>query len=259
MYELVRARHPVEKGWVVLSEVSDDGANGRADLVAVSCWGQPFVVVYALKASRADWLRELDMPAKRAWAERVGRFRWFVTEPACAKVHELPAGWGLMEVIGPPDRRRLRRIVAAPAVLVETVLPKWLCRCLLRGAEQRLSLEIEVAALRSVADGEAARQKLAAVMEERRQLQREKLALHDDQNTVHAFWREVSDLAGAPWSAHARRDWTPQEFSLATQRHAAHQVVERAQRAYWECERLLAAAKAAEADVQECASTEGAT
>lgn len=259
MYGLVRARHPVQKGWVVLSEVSDDGANGRADLVAVSCWGKPFVVVYELKASRADWLRELDTPAKRAWAERVGRFRWFVTEPACAKLEELPAGWGLMEVIGPRDRRRLRRIVAAPAMLVESMLSKWLCRCLLRGEERRLSLETEVAALRSVADGEAGRRELAEVVEARRELARERLALHDEKLAAEAFWREVSHLAGEKyWTSRARRDWTPHELLAAGERHAAQQILAHAQEAYRACEHLLSAAKAPEAEAQECASTEGA-
>lgn len=123
LVELAASRHPMERGWVVVEEVSDDKAARRADLVAIYCWGKPYAVGYEIKATRADWLREMDVPEKRAWIEDTCRVCWFVCEPGVAFKGEIPDGWGLLERHG----GKLRRIRAAPSMDCAG-LPRWLTR-----------------------------------------------------------------------------------------------------------------------------------
>lgn len=259
--DLVRARHPVEKGWVVLEEVSDDHAIRRADVVAISCWALPFAVAYELKASRADWLREMDDPAKRAWAERVCRFRWFACEAGCAKPEELPAGWGIIEARGEGKGRSLRRVVAAPAAEVGP-LPKWLCRSLLRGEELRRSLVAErdatralLDATRALLDGERMRQEEAKLDEVRQELVRIRAEAAAETGRAEAFWSSLADLAGErAWTRNygpARRDWHVGELWAVLQRRAAEQVREQAEQAMRACEALVAATVDAENGVSD--------
>lgn len=86
----------------------------RADLVRVGMTrsrGQG-IDVHEVKATRSDWLRELDDPDKaEAWWPYCNRF-WVVTVPGVVNLTELPSQWGLMEM---PGSGRRFRVLAKPA------------------------------------------------------------------------------------------------------------------------------------------------
>lgn len=102
---LAAARHPLPN-WAVFAELragtgfKGSGRNNaqRFDVAAFHCWpskrGQR--VVYEMKRTRSDFLRELDSPEKRAQAEDFFHETWFVTSRGVCEKDEVPDGWGLL-------------------------------------------------------------------------------------------------------------------------------------------------------------------
>jgi len=88
------------------------------------------IIGFEIKASRADWLRELKNPDK---AEEIGKFcdRWYVVvgDKDIVKPGELPAGWGLIA----PRGNGLIVSTEAPAKHAKAV-DKLLVASLLRAA-----------------------------------------------------------------------------------------------------------------------------
>lgn len=68
-------------------------------------------VAYEIKASRADFLRELAKPEKRAWALEISNEFWYVCYPGVAKPEEIPQGCGLL--VANEDLTKLRKTVQA--------------------------------------------------------------------------------------------------------------------------------------------------
>ena len=100
-------------GEILIPEVQAPGSQRRADLVRIGMWASrgTGVDVHEVKVSRADWLRELDDPAKaEAWWPYCNRF-WLVAVPGVVAAGELPAGWGLLEL--PASGRRFKAVVQA--------------------------------------------------------------------------------------------------------------------------------------------------
>ena len=56
-------------------------------------------IAYEIKVSRADFLKELKTPEKRAWAIEISHQFYFVAPAGIIKLEEIPAGCGLLEVI----------------------------------------------------------------------------------------------------------------------------------------------------------------
>lgn len=113
----LRLRHKEEDGWLLLAEVRNGtGYSGQSeryvDAMAVHLWPSKKHrrIAYEIKVSRADFLKELDQPFKRQWAEEVAHEFWFVTTPGVTKIGEIPEGCGLLQV---SENGKLRRIVAA--------------------------------------------------------------------------------------------------------------------------------------------------
>ncbi|TYB69686.1 hypothetical protein FXF51_05865 [Nonomuraea sp. PA05] len=105
-----------QDGEVLIPEVAAPGSSRRADLVRVGLWSSRGygIDVHELKVSRADWLRELDDPAKaEAWWEHSSRF-WIVAPPNMIQPSELPTGWGLMVPPTSANHRRFK-VVVKPA------------------------------------------------------------------------------------------------------------------------------------------------
>jgi len=105
-----------QDGEVLIPEVAAPGSNRRADLVRVGLWSSRGygIDVHELKASRSDWLRELDDPAKaEAWWPYSRRF-WVVAPPKMIRPEELPTGWGLMVPPASANHRRFK-VVVKPA------------------------------------------------------------------------------------------------------------------------------------------------
>lgn len=89
--------------------------------------------------SRADWLRELDDPAKaEAWWPHCNRF-WVVAVPGIIMPAELPEGWGLMEL--PASGRRFK--IRVPAATRPVTLTAGLLVELLRRADNQRLGEME--------------------------------------------------------------------------------------------------------------------
>lgn len=101
------------KGWVVIPEVTVAagigaqmptellGAGGqRVDLFAMGTWSSTKYerVAYEIKVSRADLLRELATPRKRAAVEYLSHRFVFATPSGLMRRSELPEGCGLVEV-----------------------------------------------------------------------------------------------------------------------------------------------------------------
>lgn len=117
-------------GGLFLTEVGFNGASGHARADAVyagftSASGR-VLIGHEVKASRSDWLRELDRPGKAdAWADQCHEW-WVVAAPGVVKRDELPGEWGLMQ----PSRRTVNRMsVVERAVRHPERTPSWdVCR-----------------------------------------------------------------------------------------------------------------------------------
>lgn len=120
---LVASRHADSRGsaspeWALFYELRSGTGHGPrtayVDALALNLWPskQHWRVAYELKASRADFLRELAKPEKRSWAMEIAQEFWYVCSPGVAKPEEIPQGCGLMVV---DDKlTKLRKVVQAP-------------------------------------------------------------------------------------------------------------------------------------------------
>jgi hypothetical protein len=87
--------------WAAFREVELRGR--RIDLVAMGLWERTRNVGFRaigveVKVSRADFMRELDAPDKRAPAEKLMHECYFATPQGLVRLDEVPEGWGLLEV-----------------------------------------------------------------------------------------------------------------------------------------------------------------
>lgn len=132
--------------WSLLEEVGDSTGHAVsrfADAIGMSLWPSRGLELHGfeLKASRADWLRELNAPEK---AEAISRFcdRWWVVAGAENVVAhgELPPSWGLLVLRGrvlatvheapkqespaPIERRFLAALLRRATQTFESMVPK---------------------------------------------------------------------------------------------------------------------------------------
>lgn len=102
--ELLARRHPPPE-WAHWEELRLGTGYGRGreqrwDFAALNLWPSKghSLVVYEIKVTRADFLRELSNPGKRAAAEKAASECWFAMPCGLAKVDEIPEGWGLIQL-----------------------------------------------------------------------------------------------------------------------------------------------------------------
>lgn len=139
LVEMARVRFAFPE-WIVEAEV--ELGERRLDLVALRAWGGApgrLLVGIEVKASRADWLRELRDFTKAMPAVLECDQVWLLTAPGVVQPGELPAGWGHLMTRGAtlaakayPAMRRARP---------EATLPRALAARLLARREQRLAVE----------------------------------------------------------------------------------------------------------------------
>lgn len=109
--ELLRHRHPAPE-WATFAELATatGGTHGARyiDFYAFNLWpSKRFVkIAYEIKVSRSDFFREIDDPTKREPAERVADECYFVTPAGLIQPDEVPAGWGLIELVSNGLRRK---------------------------------------------------------------------------------------------------------------------------------------------------------
>jgi hypothetical protein len=101
LMDLLSKRYPRDR-YALFFDVPDNvGTNQhrRADAIAIGCWGSVGRLIegFELKASRADWLREVSHVTKAdPFIERCDKW-WLVTSsPTIARLEEIPACWGWM-------------------------------------------------------------------------------------------------------------------------------------------------------------------
>ena len=111
-------------GGVFLPEVGwNGGGSSRCDAIYVGFTGTSgrILVGHEVKASRSDWLNELNKPGKAdAWADQCHEW-WLVTAPGIVHDGELPDGWGLMV----PGRTTTRMQVKVRAHRHRDRTPSW--------------------------------------------------------------------------------------------------------------------------------------
>lgn len=99
LFDRLRCRE--RDGEIFLLEVGDGagfGNRGWSDAISMQTWPSKGLVIrgYEVKATRSDWLRELDNPEKnREWQKACDE--WYVVAPKGVVVlEELPPAWGLL-------------------------------------------------------------------------------------------------------------------------------------------------------------------
>lgn len=103
--------------WSIFFEVaSGTGATGRrrADAVAMNMYPSRGLEVHGfeIKASRADWLRELKNPQKAELVFQYCDRWWLVAGKGVVQEGELPSTWGLLEL--GTEKGSLRQAAPAP-------------------------------------------------------------------------------------------------------------------------------------------------
>lgn len=113
---LLLARHRLPE-WAAFAELRAGtgygrGSDQRFDVAAFNCYPSKrnYRVVYEVKQTRGDFLRELDQPAKRGQAEDFFHETWFAVAKGVCTVEEVPDGWGLITPTKKGDKlRQLKR------------------------------------------------------------------------------------------------------------------------------------------------------
>jgi hypothetical protein len=112
-------------GGVFIPECGLNGQTSRrcdALYVGFTSTSGRMLVGHEVKASRADWLHELDQIAKAdLWADQCHEW-WLVAAPGVVHDGELPAGWGLML----PGRSTTRMDIKVRAARHVDRQPSWL-------------------------------------------------------------------------------------------------------------------------------------
>jgi len=101
-------------GKIILFEVGNGAGfanSGWSDAIAMQTWPSKGLTVtgFEVKATRSDWLKELDRPAKnREWQDAC--HEWYIVAfPKIIQLPELPAPWGLLVPRGADGLRIAKR------------------------------------------------------------------------------------------------------------------------------------------------------
>ncbi|KKN49501.1 hypothetical protein LCGC14_0642080 [marine sediment metagenome] len=100
--------------WVYFESIRNYGSASRiVDFWAMACWHSENYhrVSYEVKATRADFLREMKDPTKREFAMEISNEFYFISPPNLIKEDEVPDGCGLIEL---SEKGKLVTIVKAP-------------------------------------------------------------------------------------------------------------------------------------------------
>ena len=151
LYRRLRYRCENAQGVVMLEEVGDGAGydnRGRSDAISMQTWPSKTLAItgYEIKATRADWLRELDRPGKnRTWQDRC--HEWYVVAPkGVVQLDELPVSWGLMFPSGKDKLRIASRSERPTPEGLKLPLAAAIFRaaaCDRRNTEARLRAEIQ--------------------------------------------------------------------------------------------------------------------
>ncbi len=176
-------------GVILLCEVGDGAGfrnRGWSDAVSMQTWPSKklFLTGYEVKATRKDWLRELDKPEKNErWQTQC--HEWYIVAPKdIVRLEELPTGWGLMIPRGDDGLRIAARSDRNGA------------------GEKTIALDLLAAVFRS-ADNERRRlEKIARDEireEERQRLEKQMERTEKDGRNYRDSYEELAEALGSRW------------------------------------------------------------
>lgn len=118
LYRRLRNRYGRGDGHVLLCNVGNGaghGNDGYADAIAMQTWPSKglSIIGFEVKASRSDWLKELDSPEKNKEWQFTCHQWYIVAAKGIVKLEELPPSWGLMVPSG-KDKLRISSRCEAP-------------------------------------------------------------------------------------------------------------------------------------------------
>jgi hypothetical protein len=153
----MRKRYPSD-AYALLFEVGNStgfGCSRHADALAMSLWPSRGLNVlgFEFKASRTDWVKELNTPAK---AEAIQRYcdQWWlvVADREFVRPGELPETWGMMAMNG----RGLLDVVTAAPSLTPLPWPREFIAAVLRSAADPVAAIDNTALARAREEGRKA-------------------------------------------------------------------------------------------------------
>ena len=132
MAALLRRHSPPE--WASFPELAIH--DWRIDFWTINAYrsNAGHAVAYEVKATRADWLKELENPAKRGAAFDNSHEAWFAAPAGIINKDEVPEGWGLMTYSF--SAQRFTRAKVAPQRLMGGGLAAWFVAYVARRASR---------------------------------------------------------------------------------------------------------------------------
>jgi hypothetical protein len=164
----------------------------RADALYVGFFQSrgKYLVGHEVKASRADWLHELEHPAKaEVWFRECHSWYLVVPHESIVRDGELPTGWGLMV----PGKSVTRMRVVVPAEQRIETQPSW-------AATHAIVQRADSLRMAAIADAEHAARESVQAEVERRVEAREQYSptnvMRDRAERAEALLREVEGILG---------------------------------------------------------------
>lgn len=148
LYRLLKEKYALPK-FALVTEVPNATSTLKdrtADAMAFGCWQTAGMVVHGfeVKASRSDWMKELQDRSKAMAFERYVHQWWIVAAKGIVNIGELPAEWGLLEPAGSGLRVRSAASVRTPETMPMSMLSAIVRRAIGESPnEQQLHSEFE--------------------------------------------------------------------------------------------------------------------
>lgn len=92
---------------VICTEVSSSRSAENPDVFGIAPNGITYLI--ECKVSRADFLADKTKPHRNA-ALHLGCYRWFCAPSGIIQTHELPQGWGLLQIVNSKLVQRLEPV-----------------------------------------------------------------------------------------------------------------------------------------------------
>lgn len=212
LYRLLKQRHLGGSGqngdaWAYFEEVRNKtgygaGPERSADAVAMSLWPSRGLLLHGfeVKASRADWLRELRDPSKADAFIRYCDHWWLVTEPDVVEDGELPPTWGHLV----RRKSKLVQATAAPELQSQECDRRFLA-ALLRAAGRRSEVTPE-----QIADAEKSGR------EAERQVMDQRIEVYvDETKSLRGKIKRFEDASGLSLEGRWPAPYSPSELGAA--------------------------------------------
>jgi len=147
--DLLKVRFPAPK-WAHFLELRagtgyGSDREGRIDFAAFSMWDSTGdrAIACEVKRTRADFMRELRNPSKRAWVEKQFGECYFVVAAGIVQPDEVPQGWGLLSVTKNGDKLRQLKAPTQRKVDISQTLTRSILRRAAKLEEESESSAIE--------------------------------------------------------------------------------------------------------------------